>query len=561
MTSLKVVVVGDGAAGKSCLCITLCTNSFPAEYVPTVFDNYGTPFLVDGALYYVSMWDTAGQEDYDRLRPLSYPMTDLFLVCFDVGRPASFANIGAKWMPEITLHMPTTPVLLLGLKGDLLPPDAVDPFGTDVATLRRAYPTIAGFRIVSALRQDGLRDLVNEIVWAVGSPVRKGKRSALHSMICTRSGKEKRRPPMLPRSAAAPYVEIPPSSMGSDWLAAKTDARLTDVEIVSADGLHRWSAHSLVLASVSVVFRGALEGRPRAALFQRCERRGRLATITLSDAVDAEAFGVLLEFAYAGTAASVAVDSPLLPRVARLAAQFGFPMLELFCANVLSSEGDELNPSIATYAGEQLGKAFKGAFLLSARQADTVIITDSGAHIPAHRAILAARSDYFRAMFTFTFSESANADAHVRGVSDAALSAVLHFLYTDGGPDDDASLETLLETAELSDQWNLPRLLALCELYLTKHVERAVRKSVSNAKVDFADLLERAEMCNAGQLRDFMRHFIATNYQALKDTAVIGRISEENREYVEENQWPPKSYLDQVAAFEAAGGAEKCVIQ
>ncbi|KAJ3135413.1 Ras- C3 botulinum toxin substrate 3 [Physocladia obscura] len=75
--------------------------------------------MVDGKPINLGLWDTAGQEDYDRLRPLSYPQTDVFLVCFSLVNPSSYENVKAKWFPEISHHAPNTPMILVGTKLDL----------------------------------------------------------------------------------------------------------------------------------------------------------------------------------------------------------------------------------------------------------------------------------------------------------------------------------------------------------------------------------------------------------------------------------------------------------
>jgi len=118
MQNLKFVTVGDGAVGKTCVLISYTSNHFPYDHVPTIFDNYSCNVMADGRVINLGLWDTAGQEDYDRLRPLSYPNTDAFLICFSIMNPTSLANVKSKWYPEIAHHAPGVPVVLVGTQMD-----------------------------------------------------------------------------------------------------------------------------------------------------------------------------------------------------------------------------------------------------------------------------------------------------------------------------------------------------------------------------------------------------------------------------------------------------------
>ncbi|KAI9016800.1 P-loop containing nucleoside triphosphate hydrolase protein [Hyaloraphidium curvatum] len=115
----KLVIVGDGACGKTCLLIRFSQGKFPEVYVPTVFENYVADVDVDGKHVELALWDTAGQEDYDRLRPLSYPDSHVILICYAVDSPDSLDNVQEKWISEVLHFCAGLPIILVGLKRDL----------------------------------------------------------------------------------------------------------------------------------------------------------------------------------------------------------------------------------------------------------------------------------------------------------------------------------------------------------------------------------------------------------------------------------------------------------
>ncbi|XP_040827353.1 transforming protein RhoA-like isoform X2 [Ochotona curzoniae] len=160
----KLVVVGAGACGKTSLLVVFSRDSFPEEYVPTVFENYVA--------------------DYDRLRPLSYPDTDVILMCFSISSPDSLENIPVKWAPEVRHFCPSVPIVLVGNKKDLRQDESTrralaawkqEPVrpeaGRDVASRIGAF----GYLECSAKTKEGVRE-VFEMATRAALQARRGRR-------------------------------------------------------------------------------------------------------------------------------------------------------------------------------------------------------------------------------------------------------------------------------------------------------------------------------------------------------------------------------------------------
>ncbi|KAL8731560.1 MAG: hypothetical protein Q9181_004262 [Wetmoreana brouardii] len=108
--SRKLVLLGDGACGKTSLLNVFTRGYFPTVYEPTVFENY---------VHELSLWDTAGQEEFDRLRSLSYDDTHTIMLCFSVDSKDSLENVESKWVGEIAENCQGVKLVLVALKCDL----------------------------------------------------------------------------------------------------------------------------------------------------------------------------------------------------------------------------------------------------------------------------------------------------------------------------------------------------------------------------------------------------------------------------------------------------------
>jgi len=187
----KLVIVGDGACGKTCLLIVFSKDQFPEVYVPTVFENYVADIEVDNKQVELALWDTAGQEDYDRLRPLSYPDTDVILMCFSIDSPDSLENIPEKWTPEVRHFCPNVPIILVGNKTDLRVDETTK---RELSKMKQQPVTVEegrsmadkigayGYMECSARTKEGVRD-VFELATRAALQVKKRKKKPLCDIL------------------------------------------------------------------------------------------------------------------------------------------------------------------------------------------------------------------------------------------------------------------------------------------------------------------------------------------------------------------------------------------
>jgi len=160
----KLVIVGDGACGKTSLLCSFALGEFPKEYQPTIFENYVAEIRLDGKPVQLALWDTAGQEEYDRLRPLSYSKSHVILIAFAIDSTDSFESIRLKWIEEVReICGPTIPILLVGCKADLRPtyPGADMSAFVSRAQAERVAQMIGAraYKECSALKIEGVDDV------------------------------------------------------------------------------------------------------------------------------------------------------------------------------------------------------------------------------------------------------------------------------------------------------------------------------------------------------------------------------------------------------------------
>uniref|UniRef100_A0A3Q3IUT0 Rho-related GTP-binding protein RhoH n=1 Tax=Monopterus albus TaxID=43700 RepID=A0A3Q3IUT0_MONAL len=144
--SVKCVLVGDTAVGKTSLLVRFTSETFPETYKPTVFDNTGVEVYMDGVQINLGLWDTAGNDNFRQIRPRSYQQADIVLICYSVANPNSLANIQHKWIAEVRQNLPRVPVLVVATQTDL----------REVGTYRsNCIAAVEGKRVAHEIRAKG----------------------------------------------------------------------------------------------------------------------------------------------------------------------------------------------------------------------------------------------------------------------------------------------------------------------------------------------------------------------------------------------------------------------
>jgi small GTP-binding protein len=118
---VKIVLLGDDGVGKTSFLMTYTTSMFPRGMMPFVYDNFTSNVrMPDGLLVTCVLWDTAGSDIYDNIRPLVHPNTDVFVLCYNPTQPETFDHVREKWYVEANRTEPNGQFIVLALKTDLL---------------------------------------------------------------------------------------------------------------------------------------------------------------------------------------------------------------------------------------------------------------------------------------------------------------------------------------------------------------------------------------------------------------------------------------------------------
>jgi len=400
-------------------------------------------------------------------------------------------------------------------------------------------------------------------------------------------------PPDLPKSTPAPRIEVQSALLSENFLTLVNNPFGSDVHffIDSCGGDAEQSddekqkekegekskdgdvvyGHKVMLCSSCQLFRRIFnvlddkeDGGVKVLSFKHInegkiefisgisEQNG-ITTITLNHPlISQEVFLKVLEFLYTGIIAE-RKELPKLAEIKKVAELLGLNQLVTIVDNVLD-DNDFLNPSIGTYLNDEHAALCKRLFFNQSTFSDvsfSVHDQSSSAvqEVKGHKAIAVARSNVLSAMLSGNFAESDLSTVNINEVGYTDFLAFLEFLYTDHSPIE-STPDSGVGIMIAADLFGTPRLVTLCELYLTMAIEKATTQDITKSDFPLVELLLIAKRHNAQQLSEFILHFLYSNYTQVCGRKDFSLLDAEDLEFVEQNQWPPLSYFAKVKRYE-----------
>ncbi|XP_067209487.1 rho-related BTB domain-containing protein 1 isoform X3 [Linepithema humile] len=273
-----------------------------------------------------------------------------------------------------------------------------------------------------------------------------------------------------------------------------------------------------------------------------------MTVVTLSKLITPQAMQQCLQFIYTGSLDKRYHDLQTAPigllLEIRQAAEFlELPQLLMVLGSIQTQTREQfVNSDLNNRYKQVVRQRLEDICLEQGLFADVMFELDDGS-APAHKAILTARCDVMKAMFSGDFRESSAKVIVFPGVREYTFHKLLCYLYTDEVPA--ISSGRCLNLLELANRLCLPRLVNLVESRVIEDLERLSQSEGNEAVENCLRLLEPCKLHNADQLADWCMNHLCVNYNKLckMSPRSVRLLHPENQEYLNEHRWPPVWYL------------------
>ncbi|XP_070530237.1 rho-related BTB domain-containing protein 2 isoform X4 [Cardiocondyla obscurior] len=600
---VKCVVVGDTAVGKTRLiCARACNkhvslSQLLTTHVPTVWaiDQYRiykdvlerSWEVVDNVNVSLRLWDTFG--DHEKDRRFAYGRSDVVLLCFSITNPVSLRNCKVMWYPEIRRFCPQTPVLLVGCKNDLRYMYRDE---TYLSYFRDRSPFVRATRKSDLVMPDQARAVARELgvcyyetsvftYYGVNEVFENSIRAALIARRQQRfwmtNLKRVQRPllqaPFCPPKPVPPKVCLAVSTYEENMKSLWTRPVHTDVTLIASNCT--FGVHRCLLAAASPAFYRLFSMELAQELTPRSSSESSMVSTfgeaTVGDFNDdtecliridqskpakvweqlkrRSSFQVLptMDNQRKSNSATKELNHPAFQNIRicmeiRQAAEFlELPQL-LMVLNSIQTREQFVNSDLNNRYKQVVRQRLEDICLEQGLFADVIFELDDGS-VPAHKAILTARCDVMKAMFSGDFRESSAKVIVFPGVREYTFHKLLCYLYTDEVPA--ISSARCLNLLELANRLCLQRLVNLVESRVIEDLERLSQNEGNDAVENCLRLLEPCKLHNADQLADWCMNHLCVNYNKLckMSPRSVRLLHPENQEYLNEHRWPPVWYL------------------